>query len=287
MQFTTMNDEKQPQVNRKEERRSWVWIMLMVNIVFILLLMTLGIIALQVGNKLPENTDILFIVGKSPSVEVGDSKKWEAGQEVDIFKASYVNGQGQTTVLSQDGTALIAPGTKTEYKFSMYNNGNMAVVYETDIDFTLTVGDESLKQYTFPLKVRLYTENGAYMIGSKTDYVHVENATLSAHVSQLGANSYETFVLELMWEFDGGNDELDTLYGDKAVESGVSLTMGINTYAEEHVDPTAQGGTKIEVEGNEEYGGTIRWLWLILLFINAGILIFYVSWLLNKRLRKW
>lgn len=259
----------------------------MVNIVFILLLMTLGIIALQTGNKLPEGTDILFIVGKSPSVEVGDGKKWEAGQEVDIFKANYVNGQGQTTVLSQDGTAVIAPGTEMEYKFSMYNNGNMAVVYETDIDFTLTVGDETLKQYTFPLKVKLYTQNGAYLIGSKTEYEYVQDATVSAHVSQLGANSYETFVLQLLWEFDGGNDELDTLYGDKAVESGVSLKLGINTYAEEHIDPTAQGGTKIEVEGTEEYGGTIRWLWMILLFINAGILLFYVSWLLNKRLRKW
>ena len=163
----------------------------------------------------------------------------------------------------------------------------MAVVYETDIDFTLTVGDETLKQYTFPLKVKLYTQNGAYLIGSKTEYEYVQDATVSAHVSQLGANSYETFVLELLWEFDGGNDELDTLYGDKAVESGVSLKLGINTYAEEHIDPTAQGGTKIEVEGTEEYGGTIRWLWLMLLFINAGILIFYVSWLLNKRLRKW
>jgi hypothetical protein len=282
-----MDDEKQIQVNKKEERRSWIWIMLMVNIVFILLLMTLGIIALQTGNKLPEGTDILFIVGKSPSVEVGDGKKWEAGQEVDIFKANYVNGQGQTTVLSQDGTAVIAPGTEMEYKFSMYNNGNMAVVYETDIDFTLTVGDETLKQYTFPLKVKLYTQNGAYLIGSKTEYEYVQDATVSAHVSQLGANSYETFVLQLMWEFDGGNDELDTLFGDKAVESGVSLKLGINTYAEEHIDPTAQGGTKIEVEGTEEYGGTIRWLWMILLFINAGILLFYVSWLLNKRLRKW
>jgi hypothetical protein len=282
-----MDDEKQIQVNKKEERRSWIWIMLMVNIVFILLLMTLGIIALQTGNKLPEGTDILFIVGKSPSVEVGDGKKWEAGQEVDIFKANYVNGQGQTTVLSQDGTAVIAPGTEMEYKFSMYNNGNMAVVYETDIDFTLTVGDETLKQYTFPLKVKLYTQNGAYLIGSKTEYEYVQDATVSAHVSQLGANSYETFVLQLLWEFDGGNDELDTLFGDKAVESGVSLKLGINTYAEEHIDPTAQGGTKIEVEGTEEYGGTIRWLWMILLFINAGILLFYVSWLLNKRLRKW
>ena len=105
----------------------------------------------------------------------------------------------------------------------------------------------------------------------------------------LGASSYETFTLELKWLFEGGNDELDTMYGDQSVEKGVSLRLGINTYAEQHIDPAAQGGTAINMdeEGNIEYGGEVRWLWLILLFLNAGILIFYVSWLLNKRLREW
>ena len=59
---------------KTQTRKQWVWIMLMVNIVFVLLLMTLGIIALRVGNSLPEGTDILFIVGKNPSVEMGDEE---------------------------------------------------------------------------------------------------------------------------------------------------------------------------------------------------------------------
>ena len=53
------------------------------------------------------------------------------------------------------------------------------------------------------------------------------------------------------------------------------------------MDPTTQGGTRINVEKNIEYGGTFRWFWLILLFINIAILIFYVSWLMNKRAEKW
>ena len=74
--------------------------MLMVNIVFILLLMTLGIIALRVGNYLPENTDILFIVGKNPEVSVGDDEiaKWENGQRVNIFQSAYNNESGAPTV---------------------------------------------------------------------------------------------------------------------------------------------------------------------------------------------
>lgn len=275
----------------KQERRAWVWIMLMVNIAFLLILMAIGILALRVGNYLPEGTDIIFIVGKAPSVETGDGEggAWEAGKEIDIFKASYVNGEGVATVASQDGTALIAPGTKTTYEFAMYNNGNMAVVYETDIDFLLRIGDEAQAEYTFPLMVRLSAESGQYLIGDEDTWVNVEEARLSQHVSVLGASSYEAFTLELMWEFDGGNDTLDTMYGDQSVEKGVSLTLGINTYAEEHLDPTAKGGIPVESEDGSatERGGTIRWIWLLLLLVNTAVVIFYISWLLNKRLRKW
>ncbi|MBQ9085461.1 MAG: hypothetical protein IJY24_07405 [Clostridia bacterium] len=272
-----------------EERRSFMWIMLMVNIVFILLLMTLGLVALRVGNTLPENTDILFIVGKDPSFDINDSegKEWQSGTKVNIFSSEYGDdGEQKTTVVSQDGTKVIAPGVKTEYKFGMYNNGNMAVIYETDIDFSFTLNGEKTSEYTFPLKVRLKTDSGKYLLGGDDEWMEVDEAKIEHHISTLGANCYEGFVFELMWEFEGGNDELDTMYGNA---SEVSLTLGINTYAEEHLDPAATGGTVIDPEAGEtmEYGGTFRWIWLILLMACAAILIFYVVWLLNKRLRKW
>ncbi len=264
----------------------------MVNIVFILILMTVGIVALRVGNYLPENTDILFVVGKNPSFEIEDSNKksWESGTEVNIFSSEYKNGDNVTSVVSQDGTAVIAPGTRSVYKFGMYNNGNMAVVYETDIDFDLSIGGEGQGDYTFPLVVRLKTESGEYLLGGDNEWVNVNDAKLKRHVSTLGARSYEGFVLELLWEFEGGNDELDTMYGNASSEKGVNLTLGIGTYAEEHINPEAKGGTPIQLDGdnsNSEYGGTFRWGWLLILIINAAILLFYVAWLLNKRLQKW
>lgn len=270
-----------------DEKRAWIWIMLLVNIVLFLLLMLLGIVALKVGNYLPEGTDIIFIVGKDPSVEVSDEEgKWQSGKNVNIFKANYVNGEGKTTVVSQDGTKLIAPGTESTYKFTMYNNGNMAVVYETDLDFVLTIGGNEQDEYDFPLKVRLHTENGDYLIGGETEWESVDGATLTKYVRVLGARSYETFILELFWEFDGGNDALDTMYGDLSVEKGVSLTLGINTYAEEHIDPAATGGTRVDINEKGEHGGALRLLWIILLILIAAILIFYVSWLLGMRLKK-
>lgn len=275
--------------DKREERRDWIWIMLLVNIVFILILMTVGIVALRVGNYLPEGTDILFLVGKSPSVDVGESqdKVWESGKNVSIFKTSYENGKGAVTVASQNGDSLIAPGVETIYKFTMYNSGNMAIVYETDLDFNLRIGDKDQKNYTFPLLVRLCKQDGEYLIGNETEWVNVENAVLSQHISTLGANSYETFELHLMWQFEGGDDELDTLYGNDSASYGVNLTMGIDTYAEQHPDATATGGTLIDPDAKTEVGGEFRIIWFIILMVNIAILIFYVSWLLNKRLRKW
>ena len=275
--------------DKREERRDWIWIMLLVNIVFILILMTVGIVALRVGNYLPEGTDILFLVGKSPSVDVGESqdKVWESGKNVSIFKTSYENGKGAVTVASQNGDSLIAPGVETIYKFTMYNSGNMAIVYETDLDFNLRIGDKNQKNYTFPLLVRLCTQDGEYLIGNETEWVNVENAVLSQHIRTLGANSYETFELHLMWQFEGGDDELDTLYGNDSASYGVNLTMGIDTYAEQHPDATATGGTLIDPDAKTEVGGEFRIIWFIILMVNIAILIFYVSWLLNKRLRKW
>jgi hypothetical protein len=195
----------------------------MVNIVFVLLLMTLGILALRIGNSLPEGTDIVFIVGKNPSVDFEDGDgKWLAGRNTNIFHAEYKNGEGKSTVVSQDGTKLIAPGVQTSYKFTMQNTGNMAVVYQTDLSFTLKIGDEVQENYYFPLKVKLLNDRGEYVIGDETEWVNVQDATLYSYPGLLGANSYENFEFLLNWEFEGGNDELDTLYGDLSAEKGVT-----------------------------------------------------------------
>lgn len=270
------------------ERRAWMWIMLMVNIVFILLLMTIGIIALRVDYSLPEGTDILFIVSKEPEFITDDDKgAWSTGRNIDIFKAEYSNGKGETTVSSSDGTKVIAPGTETMYNFAMQNSGNMAVVYATDLEFKLKIGNEVVSSENFPLKARLVNSSGEYLIGSDEKWVQIHDATLTQYQSQLGASSFEDFRLELLWEFDGGNDELDTMYGDLAAEKGVTLTLTINTYAVEHDDPRATGGKPISDDNkHQEYGGTIRWLWMMMLFINTAVIIFYISWLMNKRLHK-
>ena len=44
---------------------------------------------------------------------------------------------------------------------------------------------------------------------------------------------------------------------------------------------------KIDAKKETEIGGSIRWVWMLLLMINTAVMIFYVSFLMNKRLQKW
>jgi hypothetical protein len=190
--------------------------MLMVNVVFILLLMTLAITAFRVGNYLPEGIDILFIVGKEPNMDTTDGKGnvWQSNEKIPLFSSEYVNGENRVIIASQNGDKVIAPGFESSYEFALYNNGNMAVVHETDLDFKLKVANSELENYTFPLKVRLYDTEGNYIIGSKTEWIPGEDASIAFHPGTLGATSYKKYTLELKWEFEGGQDELDTLYGN-------------------------------------------------------------------------
>ncbi len=183
---------------------------------------------------------------------------------------------------SQQGNKLFAPGTTAQYTFAMQNDGNVAVDYLTDLQLVLQVSGNAVDGSDFPIKVRLFNDKGDYLIGSSDSYTSVSQAVNKGYLGLLGANSFDVYTLELHWPFNG-NDDVDSALGNLAHQVDVSLTLNINVYAEESADPTAQGGNKVNDIGNQEYGGTVRWLWLILLIINCSVLIFYVAWLLNKR----
>ena len=279
-----------PRETPRQQRKAWVWIMLMVNIVFLLLLMTLGIIALRAGNYLPE-TDIVFIVGTKTDVSVGDAEhpSWEAGEEIDIFDTHYVSGDGQITVESQNGEAVIAPGTNMQYQFTMCNSSNIAVMYEVDLDLLVKLGGVAQgreMEEALPIKVRLSTGNGQYLLGDKENYVKLSDALVVKKRLVLGAESFDTFTLDIAWDYEG-DDQNDTHLGNLSADQNLTLTLTIDTYAEQHPDVAAVGGTKIDGNKDTEIGGSIRWVWMLLLMVNTAVMIFYVSFLMNKRLQKW
>ncbi len=256
-----------------------LWTIVVAIFALLLLLLTLGIVALRIGNTLPEGKDIFFITPKNPGSHVEDKDGvWEKLEKVDIFKSEYVNGQNQTTVVSQKGDDVFAPGAQTEYSFCMYNDGNMALSYELGFSFTLKIAGLETDVESFPLSIRLSDTNGKYIVGSETQWVTLQADEIGAYKSILGANSYEQFNLEIEWKFEG-NDQLDTFFGNVAEESTVQLSFNIHTYAEEHYNPAEQGGVIVNegVDYNEyEFGGMIRWEWFLILLALLAICVLYL-----------
>ena len=171
----------------------------------------------------------------------------------------------------------------------MYNSSNIAVVYEVDLDMLVTLGGEPQgreMEEALPVMVKLTTGNGEYLVGSEDHFVPLADALVVKKRLVLGAESFDTFTLELAWAFEG-DDQNDTHLGDLSAEQNLTLKLVIDTFAEEHFDPAAVGGTKIDAKKETEIGGSIRWVWVLLLMINTAVLIFYVSFLMNKRLQKW
>jgi hypothetical protein len=229
--------------------------------VLALLFVTIGVVALRIGNTLPEGTDIYFITPKNPDFDINDSENaWQTNQKVSIFSSSYENGENVTTVLSQNGDNIIAPGTVSIYKFCMYNNGNVAIAYDLDFSFDLKIDGKTANAKAFPLQIRMTRTDGKYVVGSETKWVSLAAGKLGGYEGIVGASSYEQFTLELMWAFEG-NDKLDTALGNTAVNVPISLEFEIGNYAEAALNPTTQGGVVVNEGLGEDYevGGTIRW----------------------------
>lgn len=270
---------------RKEKNNSLktLWTVVVALFTVLLLLLTIGIVALRIGNTLPEDKDIIFIVPKDPGSHFEDGEgTWETRQEISIFQSQYVNGENQTTVISQDGNTIIAPGTVSTYSFCMYNDGNMALTYDFSFSFLLTIGGDVTDVGAFPLLIRMTNTRGEYVIGEEMKWVRLSADNVGECKGILGASSYEQFTLQIMWEFEG-NDELDTALGNEATKSSVSLTFHINSYVETYSDPAAQGGVVVSdgIDYSQfEFGGLIRWKWML---VVLGLLAICIGYLVLSR----
>lgn len=257
---------------------SRIWTLVAFLMFLALSVASIGVVALKITNTLPEGVDAYFIAQKEPSYATQDGEtkaEWSEKQTVSIFQSSYKNGNNETTVLSQDGENVIAPGTVSTYDFCICNDGNMAIAYELDFAFLFSVNGEETSAGVFPLTIRVQRKNAEYVLGGENEWKTITSESMGKVKGTLGVNSYEHFVLELQWAFEG-NDDLDTILGNGVEECPVSLDFKIQSYAEEHTDPSAQGGIPITEDGfgqnGEEYGGTMRWdRYVVLLIATVGM----------------
>lgn len=249
-------------------------------VILALSVFTLGLIALKVGDFLPENVDMIFITSKSPSFQMGSGeKKWEKNTEISLFRSEYVNGENVVTVASSNGEAIFAPGTQTTYEFCAYNDGNVAIEYEISASFFLEIAGVKADEGKFPLRFRLQTYEGEYLLGNENEWVKITPEQGAKYQGVLGTQCYQAFVLELAWEFEG-NDGLDTALGLASANESVLLSFTVETNATTHLDPKAQGGTLVngEMPDGFEYGGQFRWEYMVLLIAAIAMLVFYLVW---------
>ena len=227
-----------------------------------LTLITAAVVAIQLGDFLPEDVDVFFLVPKDPSIEVSSGDNvWTTNTTIDIFSSSYKNEKGDVVVSSRSGDLILAPGVRTDYKFKLHNNGNMAIDYNVLLDFGFlhNGGDYALDK--LPLVARVYSaEDENYIVGTNDGWIPVSEMMNYEDSGTLGVNSYNEYTLELWWPFYEGEptDERDTMLGTMAANGdNIEFQLDITTHAEQNIDPAATGGIVDEDAPTKLTGGKL------------------------------
>ncbi len=189
---------------------------------------------------------------------------WTNSSQAEIFRFSYVNGEGKITVNSNGTDKVIAPGTTNNYTFKLKNTGDVAM------DYTMVVEMWFEPQgIVIPVEVRINRYDRTWILGDRDSYVSAGQAGLVEDTGVLSAGNYTYYTLEWQWPFESGNDELDTLLGNMATEEDITFSITINVRAEETTDPEEEGGIQPGQTG-DDWNNT---LWITLAICSFAVLI--------------
>lgn len=199
---------------------------------------------------------------------VSDGEKiWKTKTEVEIFRASYENGEGIVTAESFDGKKIVAPGTENSYTFKLKNTGNTGIYYTLEIDAYITPGDEMI-----PIESRVSRHDGKWIAGGNESWVEIPVLDSAEDHYALSAGRYAYYTLDWRWPFEG-DDENDTRLGNLAMEEDITVTIVITTTAvSAEDDPDLEEGLVPPNTGDE----SILSLW-ISLAVGAAVLLIIVA----------
>lgn len=196
--------------------------------------------------------------------EVSDENTvWSMNTQVDIFKISYENGQGEVTVNSTTGDKLIAPGTENSYTFKLKNTGNTSLTYTLSVEAYFSPDGTSI-----PVEARLNRLDGDWIVGNEQGYASVDLLNGAEDEGALKSGHLATYVLDWTWPFDG-SDDVDTLLGNQVVDEDLTFTIVINTIAE--IEPAPNTGDASSLG-----------MWVGLSGVSLGALIFLILWKKRK-----
>lgn len=204
-----------------------------------------------------------------PSLSLSDEKGvWRKVTNVELFRATYENGEQLVTVEGSNGEKVIAPGTTNTYVFKLKNTGNVALDYDVEVEAFFTP-----EEVEIPVESRIKRYDGEWMLGGEAHFDGVELMNGATDRATLGKGCYTYYTLEWQWPFEG-DDALDTALGNLAKEQELLFTLKIKTTATESDDPNAEGGILAPYTGDS---GANTLMWGILAgtaFIILIILIF-------------
>ncbi len=171
--------------------------------------------------------------GETPTLKPapGDTtgEQWEVHTDIDLFQSTYTNKQGEVIVKSEDGAAVIAPGTSNSYRFSLKNTGHLSM------DFKMTLsGLFALFGSDLPFEIRLRS-GGRWLAGNEETWVTPDSLSSLEIKDTVGAGRYVNYVLEWRWPYEGSSPLLsdlnDTMLGDHGTLDDLNFDLKINTVA--------------------------------------------------------
>ena len=220
---------------------AWVTVCLLIP----LIILSLIVVVLRLGNFAVLGVDTIFIVPDDPSFSITDTDgTWGTNNNIELFSISEKNGMGEVTVLSGEGDSIIAPGSTGLYRFELKNPGNVALDCDCLVGASFRFSGNT-ENKEFPFSIRLRDNNGNYLLGSETEWLPYHQLTDDEHEITLGKNSYVAYELEWRWDFEGGDDDLDTYFGTSALNKDLILTLSIATNAQLAADPDAVGSGNV------------------------------------------
>ena len=191
-----------------------------------------------------------------------DRQVWTTETQIDIFKVTYENGNGEITVASDNGEKVFAPGTDNSYTFKLINTGDVTLAYDLELRAYYTPDTIDL-----PIDARLNRYDGYWLTPDTGEYVDVLTLNGLTDADKLGAGKYTYYTIDWRWLFESGHDDVDTMLGNMAVDQDLTLTIEILTTA----TATEEPGGGITVPDTGDNTNTI--LWLCLCFGSALLII--------------
>ena len=192
-------------------------------------------------------------VPANPGFQVEDENTvWEGQTDVEIFRVSYENGEGQITVQSGKGDKVIAPGTENEYTFTLQTEEGSAVLGGTMLHNTpeanafkgydVTADHMDFKMCKTPSKKKWDRHDL-----SKSDYT-----------TEFKAGAKASFLIKLNHKYETSKNKITTLFvirdeAGKIVSSATKTatwkSMWSKNYCELDIPqlPSAAGKYTIEV----------------------------------------